>query len=65
MDDENRLPGACYAPTEIYNTSIILTHWGRKDLEHSSNRCVHVNLRYFLYRAVTDVALPHMICLSL
>ena len=31
------MSGACYAPTEIYNTSIMLTHWGRKDLEHSSN----------------------------
>lgn len=26
--------GACYAPTEIYNTSIFLTHWGRMDLNH-------------------------------
>jgi hypothetical protein len=22
--------GACWAPHEIYNTSVILTHWGRK-----------------------------------
>jgi hypothetical protein len=28
--------GACYMPTEIYNTSIVLTHWGRLDLEHES-----------------------------
>ncbi len=29
--------GACWAPTEIANTSIILTHWGRQELNHSSN----------------------------
>ncbi|GFR49029.1 hypothetical protein Agub_g11051, partial [Astrephomene gubernaculifera] len=29
--------GACYAPTEIYNTSILLTHWGRTDPSHTSN----------------------------
>ncbi|KXZ54467.1 hypothetical protein GPECTOR_4g532 [Gonium pectorale] len=29
--------GACYAPTEIYNSSIFLTHWGRTDGEHASN----------------------------
>ena len=29
--------GACYAPTDIYNASIFLTHWGRTDLEHESN----------------------------
>ncbi|GFR52399.1 hypothetical protein Agub_g14911 [Astrephomene gubernaculifera] len=28
--------GACYMPTVVYNTSIILTHWGRMDLEHTS-----------------------------
>jgi hypothetical protein len=28
--------GACYMPTEIYNTSIVLTHWGRLDLDHKS-----------------------------
>jgi hypothetical protein len=28
--------GACYMPTEIYNTSIVLTHWGRLDVEHES-----------------------------
>ena len=27
--------GACYAPTEIYNTSIFLSHWGRMDLNHT------------------------------
>ena len=26
--------GACWAPTEIYNTSIILMHWGRLDPDH-------------------------------
>jgi hypothetical protein len=26
--------GACWAPTEVYNTSIILTHWGRMDVNH-------------------------------
>jgi hypothetical protein len=29
--------GACWAPSEVYNTSIILTHWGRLDKEHVSN----------------------------
>ena len=29
--------GACYAPADIYNASIFLTHWGRTDLEHESN----------------------------
>ncbi|KIZ06152.1 exostosin-like glycosyltransferase [Monoraphidium neglectum] len=29
--------GACWAPTEVYTTSIILTHWGRLDLDHRSN----------------------------
>ncbi len=29
--------GACYMPTEIYNTSIVLTHWGRMDLNHTSH----------------------------
>ena len=29
--------GACWAPTEVANTSILLTHWGRMDLEHQSN----------------------------
>ncbi|KAJ9511447.1 hypothetical protein QJQ45_029894, partial [Haematococcus lacustris] len=29
--------GACYAPTEIFNSSIFLTHWGRLDLRHRSN----------------------------
>lgn len=28
--------GACWAPSEIYNRSIILTHWGRMDAEHES-----------------------------
>lgn len=26
--------GACWAHTEVYNTSIVLTHWGRKDPIH-------------------------------
>ncbi|GFH09433.1 EGF-like domain-containing protein, partial [Haematococcus lacustris] len=29
--------GACYAPIEIFNSSIFLTHWGRLDLHHRSN----------------------------
>ncbi|KAG2488355.1 hypothetical protein HYH03_013045 [Edaphochlamys debaryana] len=33
----NHDEGACYMPTEIYNTSIMLTHWGRMDLDHRSN----------------------------
>ncbi|KAG2493469.1 hypothetical protein HYH03_008286 [Edaphochlamys debaryana] len=33
----NHDEGACYMPTEIYNTSIMLTHWGRMDLNHTSN----------------------------
>jgi len=28
--------GACWAPTEVYNNSIVLTHWGRMDREHVS-----------------------------
>jgi hypothetical protein len=33
----NHDEGACYAPTDIYRSSIFLTHWGRTDLEHESN----------------------------
>ncbi|PNW76519.1 hypothetical protein CHLRE_11g467660v5 [Chlamydomonas reinhardtii] len=33
----NHDEGACYMPTEIYNSSIMLTHWGRLDLNHTSN----------------------------
>lgn len=29
--------GACWFPTDIYQHSIILTHWGRMDPEHTSN----------------------------
>ncbi|GIL78717.1 hypothetical protein Vretimale_380 [Volvox reticuliferus] len=28
--------GACYMPNVVYNTSIILTHWGRMDSDHKS-----------------------------
>ncbi|KAG2497881.1 hypothetical protein HYH03_004147 [Edaphochlamys debaryana] len=28
--------GACYMPTNVYNASIMLTHWGRTDPEHTS-----------------------------
>ncbi|PNH11304.1 putative glucuronosyltransferase [Tetrabaena socialis] len=28
--------GACYMPTHVYNKSIILTHWGRMDADHTS-----------------------------
>jgi hypothetical protein len=28
--------GACWAPTEVYRNSIMLTHWGRLDREHTS-----------------------------
>ncbi|KIZ02089.1 exostosin-like glycosyltransferase [Monoraphidium neglectum] len=28
--------GACWAPTEVYQNSIILTHWGRLDPDHAS-----------------------------
>ncbi|MEW5318578.1 MAG: hypothetical protein WDW38_009791 [Sanguina aurantia] len=27
----------CYIPTEIYNSSIIMSHWGRLGLDHKSN----------------------------
>ncbi|GAX76857.1 hypothetical protein CEUSTIGMA_g4303.t1 [Chlamydomonas eustigma] len=27
--------GACWMPREVYQNSIVLTHWGRMDLEHS------------------------------
>ncbi|GIL93384.1 hypothetical protein Vretimale_17471 [Volvox reticuliferus] len=33
----NHDEGACYMPTEIYRNSIMLTHWGRMDLNHTSN----------------------------
>ncbi|KAG2489065.1 hypothetical protein HYH03_012501 [Edaphochlamys debaryana] len=33
----NHDEGACYMPTEIYETAIMLTHWGRLDLNHTSN----------------------------
>ena len=29
--------GACWAPGVIANNSIILTHWGRQELNHTSN----------------------------
>jgi hypothetical protein len=29
--------GACWAPAEVYRRSIILTHWGRADANHTSN----------------------------
>eukprot|EP00798_Chlamydomonas_sp_ICE-L_P018363 gene18363-24834_t len=29
--------GACYTPTEIYNTSIMFTHWGRLEMNHTSS----------------------------
>ena len=32
----NHDEGACWFPSEIYNSSIILTHWGRMELNHSS-----------------------------
>lgn len=28
--------GACWAPSEVYERSIILTHWGRMDRGHTS-----------------------------
>ena len=33
----NHDEGACWFPSEIYNTSIILTHWGRMDANPLSN----------------------------
>jgi hypothetical protein len=33
----NHDEGACWAPTEVYNASIILTHWGRLDPDHKCN----------------------------
>ena len=36
--------GACWAPQELYDHSIILTHWGRMDAEpHSSSRYIPDN----------------------
>lgn len=29
--------GACWLPSEVFNTSIILTHWGRMEMNHTSN----------------------------
>ncbi|GFR45050.1 hypothetical protein Agub_g6421 [Astrephomene gubernaculifera] len=37
----NHDEGACYMPTEIYNASIMLTHWGRLDPDHKSNTAYH------------------------
>jgi hypothetical protein len=28
--------GACYMPSEVYDTAIVLTHWGRTDPGHTS-----------------------------
>jgi hypothetical protein len=28
--------GACYMPSEVYDTAIFLTHWGRLDTNHTS-----------------------------
>jgi hypothetical protein len=28
--------GACWAPSELYSKSIMLTHWGRMDRKHVS-----------------------------
>jgi hypothetical protein len=28
--------GACWAPKEVYERSIIITHWGRMGLDHES-----------------------------
>ncbi|KXZ54698.1 hypothetical protein GPECTOR_4g766 [Gonium pectorale] len=38
MDAPTMAPdeGACYMPTVVYNNSIILTHWGRTDVNHTS-----------------------------
>ncbi|GAX80494.1 hypothetical protein CEUSTIGMA_g7932.t1 [Chlamydomonas eustigma] len=33
----NHDEGACWFPTEIYENSTILTHWGRLDPDHKSN----------------------------
>ena len=34
-------------PTEVYNTSMVLSHWGRLDLDHRSNSAyVHDNYSY-------------------
>ena len=35
--------GACYMPTEVYNTSIVLSHWGRLGLEHTSNTAFYAD----------------------
>ncbi|GLC34055.1 hypothetical protein PLESTB_000832400 [Pleodorina starrii] len=29
--------GACWMPRDLYDRSIVLTHWGRMDLDHKSN----------------------------
>ena len=43
----SHIAGACYMPTEVYKTSIVLSHWGRLDLDHRSNSAyVHDNYSY-------------------
>lgn len=47
--------GACWAPTEVYNTSIILTHWGRLDQHHTSGSAFHMdNYTQERYDSATD-----------
>ena len=29
--------GACYMPSDVYNASIVWTHWGRHGLDHVSS----------------------------
>ena len=49
--------GACWMPKAVYDTSIVLTHWGRLDPEHKSNtaylqvRCRRPWQLLFLLRA--------------
>lgn len=33
--------GACWMPKFLYDTSIVLTHWGRTDINHTSNTAFH------------------------
>ncbi|GLI62946.1 hypothetical protein VaNZ11_005800 [Volvox africanus] len=33
--------GACWMPKALYDTSIVLSHWGRMDVNHTSNSAYH------------------------
>ena len=48
--------GACWAPTEVYENAIILTHWGRRGIEH--RRAGRLAARSRRHRAALDRCAP-------